>query len=181
MENNFSFAENVSQTVLHNVPAALTRVAPETCNNGTKDQRITIEWGPVSSPSSFLLLFGFNATTSQYSVKEITVALNTYELPHGKNETIMFWNTENLFAVPQGMSYHCTRNQTLNMTDTEQSNKTVAWAFVSHLQFEAYHKGSIAQFSYAKDCDAIDTPGNVHVYTIPIAEMLNIGTSPIVT
>lgn len=149
----------MSRTVLHNVPAELTNVVPGTCGNDTQNQEIVVQWGPASSQSSFLVLFSLNSTTHEYALKEIKIALNTVDLPGGRNETLTFWNTENTFIVPKGMSYHCTRNQTLNLTDDEKSNKTVAWAFVSHVQVEAYHKGNKAQFSYAKDCDAIDTPG----------------------
>lgn len=145
--------------MLHNVPAELADVAPGKCGNDTDDQTIIVRWGPASSQSSFLMLFSLNSTTREYSLREYTIALNANELPNGKNETLKLWYTADFFSVPKGMSYHCTKNQTLNLTDEEKSNKTIAWAFVSHLQIEAYHKGNKAQFSYAKDCDAIDTPG----------------------
>lgn len=153
------FLENISRTVLHNVPAELANVVSGNCGNDTEIQKIIVQWGPASSPSSFLMLFSLNSTTHEYSLKEIEIALNTNELPNGKNETLELWYTSDLFSIPKGMSYHCTRNQTLNLTDEEKSNKTFAWAFVSHLQMEAYHNGNKAQFSYAKDCDAIDSPG----------------------
>lgn len=144
---------------MYNIPAERSAVVPGVCGNETDDQKILVQWGPASSQSSFLVLFSLNSTTHQYSLTEIKIALNTYELPAGKNETLNLWNTVNTFTVPKGMSYHCTKNQTLELTDDEKSNKTIGWAFVSHVQVEAYHKGNKAQFSYAKDCDAIDTPG----------------------
>lgn len=146
-------------TKKYNIPAESSSVVSGTCGNETTNQEIIIQWGKPSSPNSFLCLFSFNSSTHEYSLKEIKVALNTSELPNGKNEVLNLWYTDDLFSVPKGMSYHCTKNQTLNLTAEENSNATIAWAHVSHLQMEAYHKGNSAQFSYAKDCDAIDTPG----------------------
>lgn len=146
-------------TALYNVPANLSNVAPGTCGNDNVEQEIIIEWGPRSAQSSFLILFTLNPNTHEYSLKEIKIALNTNELRKGKNETLTLWYTDAFFSVPKGMSYHCTRSQLLNLSSEEKSNVTVATARVSHIQLEAYHKGNNMQFSYAKDCDAIDTPG----------------------
>lgn len=145
--------------MLHNVPAKLANVAPGSCGNGTDDQKIVVQWGPVSSRSSFLMLFSLNSTTHKYSLTKIQIALNANELPNGRNETLTLWHTGEHFSTPKGMSYQCGRSPILNLTDGKKSNKTVAWAFLSQFRIEAYHKGNKAEFSYAKECDPANLAG----------------------
>lgn len=60
------------------------------------------------------------------------------------------------------MSYHCTRAQWLNLTqsDLNEGKSTVQ---LSHMQLEAFHKENTVHFSTAKDCDSIDTPDIVPI------------------
>lgn len=142
------------------MPTNLTRVSSGDCGNGTVNQQITIEWGPKNRSSTFLLLFSLNTSTHEYSVKELVFSIDSVELPaNAKNETVILYHTGNVFATPTETSYHCTKVQTLNLTKTEGGNDVAGTVRVSHVQLEAYHKAKSGQFSYAKDCDAIDTPG----------------------
>lgn len=61
------------------------------------------------------------------------------------------------FSTPLQMSYHCTRKQTLNMTQSDDTHNEMAQLIVSKVLLEAFHSKQDATFSNAKDCDAIDT------------------------
>lgn len=121
-----------------------------------------LQWGPIGNESSLLLLFSQNNSNEQFELSEIVVEINVAtELPNGQKGTLRLYHHKNTFSTPLHMSYHCTKPQTLNLVaDDKSSNSTiVAWAHVSHVQLEAFHKQKNTQFSVAKDCDAIDTPG----------------------
>lgn len=155
-----SFLENKTENVLYNVPANETSEQSGNCGNDTNDQQIVVKWGPQYTQSNFLLLFSLNKSTNVFALKEFVINLNTNELPKGKNESLVFYHSGNIFNAPRDMSYHCTKVQYLNLAYDEKSNKSVASARLSHVQLEAYHKTHDNKFSVAKDCDAIDTPGN---------------------
>lgn len=130
------------------------------CGNGTSEQSINLSW---ANHHALLLKFVQNVDSEQFALAEIVFSLNVTDLPNGKNDTtIQLYHTVKTFDTPLHMSYHCTKIQTLNLVDSEKSNKTVAYLRLSHVQLEAYHKGGNAKFSTAKDCDAIDTPGKQH-------------------
>lgn len=142
------------------MPTNQTQVSTGSCGNGTADQKIGVQWGPANHSSSFLLLFSINTTTHAFSVKQIVFLIDGTELAQSKNETIKLYHTGNIFATPIEFSYHCTKVQTLNLTKSEVGKDVIGTVRVSHVQLEAYHKADSTQFSTAKDCDAIDTPGN---------------------
>lgn len=117
-----------------------------------------MQWG---TGNSLLLLFEQKSHDEQFGLAEIVFDVNTTQFKDAKNETLKLYHVGNSFSTPLHMSYHCTKLQTLNLVDNEKSNKTVALLRVNHVQLEAFHKQNNSQFSTAKDCDAIDTPGNV--------------------
>lgn len=77
----------------------------------------------------------------------------------------MLYHKGSDFNTPLDMSYHCTRVQTLNLTKNDEENGTaIAFAYVSKVQFEAFHTAKGDSFSTAKDCDDhIDTPDIVPI------------------
>lgn len=79
------------------------------------------------------------------------------------NEILNLEHIAPLFSTPTQHSYHCNREQTLNLTSIGGSNQTVAYLSVSHVQLEAFHAHNDSSFSTAKDCDAIDTPDIVPI------------------
>lgn len=157
------FLDNKSANVLYDLPTNKThQPVGGDCGNGTEPQNIRLQWGPVGNESSLLLLFSQNNSNEEFELSEIVVEINiATELPNGKQGTLRLYHHKNTFSTPLHMSYHCTKPQTLNLVaDDKSSNSTViAWAHVSHVQLEAFHKQKNTQFSVAKDCDAIDTPG----------------------
>lgn len=143
-----------------NVPTTST-VISGSCGNGTEDQNILLQWKTGNDVNIMLLEFHLNQTEKEFALSGITFELNTAQLPNGKNETVKFYHVSKEFVAPYDMSYHCNREQTLNLTSTEKSNVTIGTVTVSHLTLEAFHKGKSSQFSTASDCDAINTPGKL--------------------
>lgn len=74
------------------------------------------------------------------------------------NQTIAItYVNKNEYNKPNGYSYHCNREQTLNATNGE----TIS---VSKVQYEAFKTDNTQKFSNAKDCDS-----NVSPDIVPIA------------
>lgn len=77
---------------------------------------------------------------------------------------MLYHGSDSDFNTPLDMSYHCTRVQTLNLTKNMATNGVaIGYAYVSKVQFEAFHHTKGDSFSTAKDCDAIDTPDIVPI------------------
>lgn len=69
-------------------------------------------------------------------------------------------------SVPQGKSYHCNRQQSLNATSFINGIETPAYAVpmnMSKAQWQAFHDRQADGYDLAKDCDAIDTPDIVPI------------------
>lgn len=77
-------------------------------------------------------------------------------IPEG--QTIqLFHNSTGEFKTPEKMSYHCTRAQKLNMTETVDSKKEIGWISVSQVQVEAFLSEKAIGFSTVHDCDSSET------------------------
>lgn len=61
------------------------------------------------------------------------------------------------FKTPEKMSYHCTRVQMFNMSETISNNKTIGIISVSHVQVEAFRSANATGFSTVHDCDSSET------------------------
>lgn len=61
------------------------------------------------------------------------------------------------------MSYHCTRAQKFNLTETIADQKTVGVLRLSDVQLEAFRGDNSTQFSTARDCDSSETPDIVPI------------------
>lgn len=65
--------------------------------------------------------------------------------------------------VPQGMSYHCNRQQVFNVTEEIAVEKYPTTITLSKVQWQAFHDRDSDGYDLAKDCDAIDTPDIVPI------------------
>lgn len=130
------------------------------CGNGTTDQNILIEWLVDDQPNSLNLTFRLNQTSTpkEFSLHEAVFNLSANIVPNN-NQSFIFYRVGSVFDSPKERSYHCTRDQVANLTDSETSSNVVATVTVSHVQLEAYHSGQSKKYSSAIDCDAINTPG----------------------
>ena len=61
------------------------------------------------------------------------------------------------------MSYHCTRAQVFNLTETIVDKQVTGTLKVHDVQVEAFRKASAGGFSTARDCDSSETPDVVPI------------------
>jgi lysosomal-associated membrane protein 1/2 len=76
---------------------------------------------------------------------------------------LKLFHVGNEFITPLKRSYYCTKVQTLNLTNSETSNATVAIVELSQLHFEAFHKQDNDKYSEVKDCESAGTPDIVPI------------------
>lgn len=70
----------------------------------------------------------------------------------------MIHNSQNTdFKTPEKMSYHCTRVQKFNMSETISGNETIGTISVGHVQVEAFRSANATGFSTVHDCDSSET------------------------
>lgn len=138
------------------------------CGNTT--QFINIEWkDDVNQTNGLKLTFGLNETANEFELKEGVFTLSNNVLPGSQNSTKLYI-VGSTFVAPKDKSYHCTRVEKLNLTDTVVTNTTepVGTVSVSHVLVEAFHTGDKQDFSSSVDCDAINTPGKRNVENLMI-------------
>ncbi|XP_017095840.1 lysosome-associated membrane glycoprotein 1 [Drosophila bipectinata] len=142
---------------LLNVPSNAT-IGDHVCDSKTI-QSIELTWGSNTSVESITLQFtkrNDSVVMSQILI-HFTVPVDDY--PDAKEgQTIqLFHNSTGEFKTPENMSYHCTRAQKLNMTETVDSQKEIGWIRVSQVQVEAFLSEKANGFSTVHDCDSSET------------------------
>lgn len=127
-----------------------------TCGNGTNDQIIWIKWNNNS-----VFNMTFKLKQHEYSLHKISLSLSNEILPNANQTSGTYYYVGSAFGTQANRSYRCTRDQTLNLTATENSTDIVGTVTFSKTLLEAYHMGGNKQYSAPIDCDAISTPGNI--------------------
>lgn len=161
---SFSFAgPNNTQHKILNLPSPGDRFVETkgSCGNGTTDQNITIIWlSDDSSVNTLNLTFRLNSTSkpNEFSLYEAVFNLSSSVLPN--NSTNRFYHVGGFFETPISKSYHCTRVQILNLTNSEDPKSVIAGTVsLSHVIMEAYRTDDNQNYSTSIDCDAMNTPG----------------------
>lgn len=153
----FFLTDNKTNEYVFNVPKK-TKAPTGSCGKGTEDQHITIEFGGENVTSGSMdLTFHLNDTKSQFELSKAAFVLT--DVPNAKDKQLFFYHVGSNFSTPKEMSYHCTKEQVLNLTTEEQSTAVIGKMHISKVQLEAFHTKEGQQFSTASDCDAINTPG----------------------
>lgn len=159
---NEPFLDNKTGYEVYNLPGDAESNITGSCGNGTSNQNIVIEWTDKNGPNTMNLTFHLNETAKEFSLFEVAFNLSAGTLPNvAKQRKLEFYHVGNAFVTPKDRSYHCTRIQSLNLTD---SDKAVVGT-VSYIKtlLQAYHTGGAGQLSTAVDCDAINTPGRIEM------------------
>lgn len=142
---------------LYNIPsnASLEEVQ---CDRQTS-QDIHLIWGPDTSKQSLLMYFDKKNESSVLSSIQIHLTLLTEDFPDAKeNQTIqLIHRSDEDFKTPEKMSYHCTRVQKMNLTETIDAKELIGWISVSHVQVEAFRMANATGFSAGHDCDSSET------------------------
>ncbi|XP_018577966.1 mucin-2-like [Anoplophora glabripennis] len=119
-----------------NVPVDAT--ASGSCE-GKDVQTLTVSWGQNNSLELDFEKNNSNKFDLNRIVSTLNVSINSvpkvYKLFHQKTE----------FSTPLENSYKCAHQQTLNLTE-ENSNVTVAYLHVSHLQYQAFRNSTEHKF-----------------------------------
>lgn len=147
------------------MPNITSQVSDGNCGNGSTDQYIVISWKEESAPNTLSLTFGTDG--KKYFLKEIVADLSTKIVPSAANQnSTKFYHVANVYETPKDRSFHCTRVQSWNLTNTEVNGTRVGSIDLSHVLMQAYLTEQNKGFSQSIDCDAMNTPGKRKTFTI---------------
>ncbi|EDW11935.2 lysosome-associated membrane glycoprotein 1 [Drosophila mojavensis] len=123
-------------------------------------QFMQLNWGPIDGQESLVLQLENKNKSVSLTLIKVVLPLAAADFPDAKeNQTIQLIhqspNTD--FKTPEKMSYHCTRVQKLNMTETISGNNTIGTISVSHVQVEGFRSANATGFSSVHDCDSSET------------------------
>jgi len=83
---------------------------------------------------------------------------NLNNLDIAENQTLqLIHRSDGEFKTPEKMSYHCTRVQKMNLTETIDAKQLIGWISVSQVQVEAFRSTNATGFSTVHDCDSSET------------------------
>lgn len=143
---------------LYNLPSNATSDHCFCESNAT--QSMQLNWGAESAQQSLILQFeNQNKSISLTSIK-VNMMVPTDDFPDAKENQIiqLVHVSRNIdFKTPEKMSYHCTRVEKFNMTETFNTNNTTGDISVSHVQVEAFRTSNSTGFSAVHDCDSSET------------------------
>ncbi|EDW49707.1 GM16136 [Drosophila sechellia] len=144
-------------TGLYNIPSNAS-VEDAECESHTT-QFIHLIWGPETSKQSLLMYFDKINDTTVLSSIQIHLTLLSEDFPDAKeNQTVqLITRSSGEFKTPDKMSYHCTRVQKMNMTETLDAEPLIGWISVRHVQVEAFRRANDTGFSVGHDCDSSET------------------------
>ncbi|XP_055298251.1 uncharacterized protein LOC129566390 isoform X2 [Sitodiplosis mosellana] len=122
------------------------------CCDGKSEQYILIHWMETGSHDLMNLTFHRNEKSRGYSLNRIDFNLSAKLLANGTDEMLTFHYTGDIFQVPLGMSYHCSREDTFELKSSEHTNDSVGTFHFSQIMAEAYRTTTNTFFSTAIDC-----------------------------
>ncbi|KAH8378137.1 hypothetical protein KR093_009500, partial [Drosophila rubida] len=143
---------------LYNIPS---HAVVDHCYCGSETtQSMQLNWGPAVSPQSMVLQLENKNKTVALTLIKVDMMVPADDFPDAKdNQTIQLihvsQNTD--FKTPEKMSYHCTRAQKFNMSETIDGSGALGYISVSHVQVEAFRKSNTTGFSTVHDCDSSET------------------------
>ncbi|XP_022226568.2 lysosome-associated membrane glycoprotein 1 [Drosophila obscura] len=142
---------------LYNIPSNAT-IGDHVCDSQTI-QSIQLSWGPATSVQSMVMQFDNKNATTVLSAIQIHLSVLSEDFPDAKeNQTLqLIHRGSDEFKTPEKMSYHCTRPQKLNLTETVDLKPEIGWLSVSNVQVEAFRGANAAGFSTVHDCDSSET------------------------
>lgn len=156
------FLDKNQNVTTYNIPVNETTIPVGRCGNGTNDATIIVTWPAKSQnkTNTFTYTFGLKDDKKTFYLKEAAYGIFAGDLYNGNNDTLELIHNGSEYATLKGYSYHCTKGQQLNLTDTAL-NKTVGSVHVSHVQMQAFYSSKAGNFATAIDCDSSGTPGKL--------------------
>lgn len=173
---NFTYVNKTNNltTTLYNIPAD-AKVHDANCDNNVT-QVMQINWGPAEAQSMMSVTFEMKNKTAQMSMIMFSLPLTADRFPDAKeNETAVLIHRGFDFSAPAKMSYHCTRSQKFNLTETIIDKDVMGTLTVHDVQVEAFRKGNSTGFSTVHDCDSVETSDIVPIAVgIALAALITI-------
>ena len=165
---------NNKTTALYNIPAD-AKVHDANCISNVT-QSMQINWGKADAQNMFSVFFDMKNKSAQLTMIQITIAVTGDEFPDAaENQTIQLIHRGADFSAPAKMSYHCTRAQKLNLTETVIHTDIVGTLTVHDVQAEAFRPVNTTGFSTVHDCDSVETSDIVPIAVgIALAALITI-------
>lgn len=155
---NFTYETKNNKTAfgLYNIPKDAV-VEDAHCDMNTT-QFLQVNWGPASAQHIMVMQFDRVNGTTNMTMLMFTLPLDSDNFPNAKaNQTVQLIHRGSDFSTPLKMSYHCTRAQVFNLTETIMHTEVVGTVKVHDVQVEAFRTNKAAGFSTARDCDSSQT------------------------
>lgn len=155
---NFTYETKDNKMVygLYNIPKDAV-VDHVDCDKDTT-QAMQINWGPADAQHTMVMNFERGNGTTNMTMMMFTLPLLNTTFPDAKeNQSIQLIHRSNEFSTPLKMSYHCTRPQYFNLTETIIDSQVSGVAKVHDVQVEAFRSAGATGFSTARDCDSSET------------------------
>lgn len=148
--------DNKMAHALYNIPKD-AKVDDSHCDmNAT--EFLQVNWGPADAQHTMVLQFDRANTTTNLTMMMFTLPLMSDNFPNAKeNQTIQLIHRGGDFSAPLKMSYHCTRPQVFNLTETIMDKEVIGTVKVHDVQAEAFRTANASGFSTARDCDSSET------------------------
>lgn len=160
---NFTYAttDNKTARAIYNIPATATLHDVNCESNNT--QEIVLNWGPANAIHSITIYFERNSSNVNVHTIMVSMPIDANEFINAKPDTVNLIYRGDIFEAPSHMSYHCTRPQILNATETIDGEEIKGTIRLSDVQMEAFRTENSTSFSTARDCDSSETPDIVPI------------------
>lgn len=161
---NFTYdtKDNKTAFALYNIPKD-SKVEDMSCDMNST-QFLQVNWGPITAQHTMVLQFDRVNGTTNMTMMMFTLPLMSDHFPNAKeNQTIQLIYRGGIFTAPTKMSYHCTRPQVFNLTETVMNKEVLGTVKVHDVQTEAFRSANATGFSTARDCDSSETPDVVPI------------------
>ncbi|XP_066258624.1 lysosome-associated membrane glycoprotein 2-like [Euwallacea similis] len=134
-----------------NVPKSAT--SKVSCSSSAiNTESLTINW--YNNTITFQLL----KNNSKFDIESVRTTIFLLD-----SNPITYYHNTSEFSVPYKMSYYCTKEQLLNLTDV-QTNETSAILHLSHFHYQGFMNTTKANdYSSVWDCDGANTSDAVPV------------------
>lgn len=167
---------------LYNIPK--NAIVEDVGCDYNSSQLLQVNWGPSSAQHSMTLQFERTNGTINMTMIMFNLPLLSTEFPNAKGKWVPIYDDETVinkfsfslenqtinlvhrgfdFSAPIKMSYHCTRPQVFNLTETIVDKQVTGTVKVHDVQVEAFRKSGSTAFSTARDCDSTETPDVVPI------------------
>ena len=116
---NYTTADNGTKKEIYNLPKEMIH-SDDDCYEFNQTESISLKWLLNNETKDVnQITFKFNQLNNRFSLYQIIISICPDTIfEDANNDTIQLVYHNSTFVTPLNMSYHCTREQTLNLTET---------------------------------------------------------------